>query len=230
MLPRRQSTEWWASIRLLDSAGLPVAGVLYNQISVTVDKEGNGTPVTLTIVEADWLERTQGALAGGGHYKLRLPASALDTVGDLAFAVKTSDGGARFDGLVYVAAHNADDLYTLIGNPSYGAVVSDIAQAIAFASSASVDAAAIKAKTNNLPSDPADQSLLMAAISSANAKPDVETLLKFHTNRRKKFRTGPNAYRTIVYDDDTTSPFHTMVMKDEDGNPTYDDVAELEPE
>ncbi len=90
---------------------------------------------------------------------------------------------------------------------------------------------AIKAKTDNLPSDPADESLIIAAVDALAAvigtpaqasvsadlaymQVDVDFLRKMQANRMK---IDPAAKQTTFYDDDGTTPLavpHTSPARD----------------
>lgn len=233
MIQVKQSTDAWVPVRFLDSWGLPMTGLTYTSVTATVNKWGStSTTSDATPASAsDFFEVTTGAFANLGHYKLKLPAALLNVEGGLTYAVQsTVVGVAGYPGEVMVVGALPGELYSRLGAPAGASVAEDVQQALAYASSASVDAAAIQTR---LPSDPADQSILLTAINNidfSDMEDLLETILKFHANRRKKFETGENANKTIVYDDDGETPLFTFAMKDEDGNPAFDDAVELEPE
>jgi hypothetical protein len=227
MIQVKLSTDAWVPVRFLDSWGLPMTGITYTSVTATVNKWGStSTGFDATPASAsDFFEVTAGAFANLGHYKLKLPAALLNVPGGLTLAAASSVVGvAGYLGEIDVVSNIASDIYDRLGPPQGPYIAADILQAVTFASSASVDTAAIRAKTVNLPSDPADQSIILSAINNIDLG-DIELylyeILQCHINRRKKFSTGPNANKTIVYDDDGTTPLFTFAMKDEAGEPEF---------
>lgn len=91
------------------------------------------------------------------------------TAGDLAALITTVDGivdtiVARVVGTIAAGTHNpqSGDAYARLGAPAGASHAADVA-------AVKSDTAAIKTKTDNLPTDPADESLIEAAITSATA-------------------------------------------------------------
>ncbi len=140
----KQSTSTRLPVALRNvSTGLPLLGVLYSAVTATVLK-ADGTLVTLTLSSsADWAEVTTGAFNGTGTYELVVPTSASGVVGRLVVAVAVSGALDVPVAVIDVVASLASDIQTVVD--------------------------AIKAKTDNLPSDPADESLLEAAITAATS-------------------------------------------------------------
>ena len=106
-----------------------------------------------------------GATADGnnGEYAVTWDATDSDTVGELHWSVLVS--GALL----------AWGIFTVLEEAVYDALFASSAGG--YATQASVDAVdtvvdAIKAKTDNLPSDPADHSLVMAEIAAVKSKTD----------------------------------------------------------
>lgn len=84
----KQNTSARVLVRLLDSAGAPVTGILYSGITAVVGKS-DLSEATLTVTAGDWSEADNG-LAGKGVYWLTLPTTATNQLGDLVYCVSAT--------------------------------------------------------------------------------------------------------------------------------------------
>ncbi len=76
-------------VRLLDTWAMPITGVTFDQVTVTLEK-GDGVVVNVPVdnaAGAHWTEVTTGAFAGKGKYDLTIPASYINVVGPFVYAV-----------------------------------------------------------------------------------------------------------------------------------------------
>lgn len=106
------------------------------------------------------LTETAGLLAGGfkKFFNIAAPASTMDVLArvTLADTVTTYTGNTPQTG----------DAYARLGAPAGASVSADVA-------AVKVDTAAVKAKTDNLPSDPADASDIAGSFTTVNTKLDT---------------------------------------------------------
>jgi hypothetical protein len=142
----------------LDAAGVRTAvGLASANLDTQLSAANNGTPPTVgAIADAVCDEALAGHTTAGTVGKAVADAAAIapPAAATIASAVRT-------------------ELATELGRVD-AAVTSRLASA-SYTAPANSDVAAIKAKTDNLPSDPADESLLEAAITAA--VPSVPTAL-----------------------------------------------------
>lgn len=146
------------------TTGQAVNGVLYTQVQATVCK-ADGTLVDLTIGPSDWAQLTQSAYSQKGYYNLIVPASVCDQPGILQVGVAVS-GADFFPGVVDLRSALTDDVYSRIGVPVLADISHDIQAISAGTGSGGFQPTdrdmmvAIKAKTDNLPSDPASNTYI----------------------------------------------------------------------
>lgn len=121
---------------------------------------------------------TLTAISNGAYY-VALTAAELDTLGAIIVRYKSANT-AEFQDLAYVVAYDSYDV-TAQGLTNLDAKVSDVKAKTdnlptdpADESLLEAAIAVVTAKTNNLPSDPADESLLEAAIAAIPAAPTKE--------------------------------------------------------
>ena len=157
-------------------------GALYNNVQASIIKN-DGTVVDLgELVPADWTPITTGAYSLRGYYLLKIPASAIDQEGLLHYGVAVT-GVEFYPGVATVRANTEKDIHDRIGAP-VGADLShdiqDISGAVGggggFSSTDRDNLLAVKAKTDNLPIDPADQSLVELAIAGSFTPSDRANL------------------------------------------------------
>lgn len=143
MIPVTQNTSARIQFRLRSAAdGTLLTGIAYSAVTATVRK-ADGTNASLTVGPTDWEELSSGAFANSGTYELLLPSSATSVVGGLTIALAATGAAETSVDWLWVRASTEADVKAV--------------------------ADAIKAKTDNLPSDPADESLLEAAVTAATS-------------------------------------------------------------
>lgn len=131
----------------MTDSGDHVSGKTSLTLTITASKDGAAfASITPTVTER-----------GNGWYNLALTTSHTDTLGDLALNI-TATGADPTDLVAQVIAFLATVAVNLDA-----AVSSRSDPATAQSISSNADITAIKGKTDNLPSDPADQSLVIAA-------------------------------------------------------------------
>ncbi len=230
----KQSTSTRLPVALRNvSNGMPLLGVLYSAVTATVLK-ADGALATLTLSSsADWAEVTTGAFSGTGTYELVVPTSATSVVGRLVIAVT-----------VVGALDSPVSVIDVVGG-----LTADVAS----------DLAAVKAKTDNLPSDPADESLLEAAITAATSPlatssalttvgnnvtsligdvADVQTAVDSvavdaETSRKVlvgRYKLDVDANTLTFYDEDGTTPLFVFDTFDAVGAAATDGVFERVPQ
>lgn len=99
---------------------------------------------------------------GSGWYSLALTSSHTDTLGDLALHV-TGSGADPTDTLLQVVAYDFADAVSL-GLSRIDAAISSRLATVGYTAPDNTGIAAIKAKTDNLPTDPAAESTVESAI------------------------------------------------------------------
>jgi hypothetical protein len=140
-----------------------MAGVAYSSINCTVIKS-DGTMFNLTVSPSMWEEKTQGAYSQAGYYNILIPATYTDQPGVFQYMV-TCVGAARYPGVVKIVVADATDVYNRLGTPVSTSISADIQNVSAgsssgggFGSDDRTTLLAVKAKTDNLPSDPVSTS------------------------------------------------------------------------
>ena len=111
MIEYKQSVAKRVPVRIFDNAGNPVAGIAFGAVTASVQK-ADGSTAAVTVTISDWSETTFGAFSGTGSYELILPAGALDTTGQLIYAISTP-GNRTHVGVIKVVANEEVDTYTL---------------------------------------------------------------------------------------------------------------------
>jgi len=136
-------------VLLVDSSGKLETGVALGDVTVVTSKNG-GVLTGFTLTDK-WAE------LGQGLYTINFAAGDLDTEGFFAYLV-TVAGCDQYSGMMYVSDWESN----------VDSILEDTATTLP-ASIATVDTVvdAIKGKTDALPTDPADESLLEAAITAA---------------------------------------------------------------
>lgn len=124
MFEVKQSQSVAVPVRLFDASDVPIAGVLFSAVTVTVVKS-NGTTATYTPNVADWDEVTAGAAASQGLYQLTTLTTDTDTTGPLLYVAKTASSKA-FIGSIKVVANEEVDTFGRIGAPSGASISADI--------------------------------------------------------------------------------------------------------
>ena len=153
---------------ILDSAGAEYASAVIGDLSIS--KNGG----TLTALAS---AATLTHIANG-QYTLVMTTGNLDTLGRLQITCNKSTYQMPPVGLNIVPADRYDSL--VLGTDRFDANVTHVADTsqtagdiyasqVAIAGYIDTEVSAIKAKTDNLPSDPADQSAVEAAITAATS-------------------------------------------------------------
>jgi len=149
MVILKQSTARKLPVLLVDSGGAVMASVAEGDVTVVTSKNGGAlTGFTLT---DKWTE------LGQGLYTIDFANTDLDTEGFFAYLV-TVTGCDQYSGIMYVSdwETNVDSILE-----DTATTLDDKINTI----DTVVDA--IKGKTDNLPTDPADESLIQAGITAA---------------------------------------------------------------
>jgi hypothetical protein len=142
----KQSTSGnYIRVGIANSSGVGVTGLAFSAPVIKIVKPGFAA-VTKSLSAPDWVE------AGQGWYWLRLSAGDCDTLGQnmVLTSYLAVEGEYDFD----IAANLESDIFERLGAP----VVT-----------VSADIATVKLKTDGLPSDPADESIVLAAIAAIPA-------------------------------------------------------------
>jgi hypothetical protein len=107
----KRSVAAFAPVKMVDTAGLGVTGLVYTDITLSVLK-ADGTVATSSPGVSDWVEATAGAFASQGIYAVRLSATDLGQAGMLVYAV--SGGTAKtYSGAVEVVANIESETYAM---------------------------------------------------------------------------------------------------------------------
>lgn len=160
--------------KLVDSAaGTPETGLTIANIDATyVRNRAAAVKNDLTALAAVDTAHTDNkgieidATNAPGLYRIDFPDAAFATGVDKVILSVTCAGCDPAMMFIELADNEVVDVYSRIGAPAGASVSADIA-------AMKVDTAAIKAKTDNLPSDPADASDIASSFSSLNTKIDT---------------------------------------------------------
>jgi len=157
-------------------------GALYNNVLATIIKN-DGTVVDLgELAPTDWTQIETGAYSLRGYYLLKIPASAIDQEGMLHYGVAVT-GVEFYPGVATVRANTEKNIFDRIGAPVGASISADIQNISAAVGGEGGFQAAdrqtlldVKAKTDLLPTDPADQSLVEAAVAATFTASDRSNL------------------------------------------------------
>lgn len=190
MLLGLNDTDTSITIQIVDDSGLPVTGLVAATMPTIKLCSATGADVTVTLSDLASLSasHSDGGVyeRGEGYYRLDLPDSAATSAGEKTIRGETTDKRVIAERIV-VAAKIAS-VTGAVGSVTSGvtlandsitssavaaSAVTEIQSGLALASdlatlTAYVDTevAAIKAKTDNLPADPADASDIAASFAS----------------------------------------------------------------
>lgn len=139
MLLFKQNVADWIAIRIEDAAGAGVTGLAYNAATFKLGKAGGAGAAKSLAASGEWVE------IGNGFYWAKLAAADLDTLGPGVFVVSYLGAEAGYPFVVRAKLE------------------SDVDTSVA---AVKTDTAAIKAKTDNLPANPASQTNLDVAVST----------------------------------------------------------------
>jgi hypothetical protein len=113
MIEYKQGVTAKVPVRLLDTSGSGVTGVLVGAISVTVVKS-DGTVQNVTPAGGDWTEITTGAFNGTGMYELQLSGSSfLNITGAFTYAVANASA-KTYLGTVKIVAYEEVDTKAVV--------------------------------------------------------------------------------------------------------------------
>lgn len=167
-IPTQEETNYTEFIVIAYKTGcIPASVTVVTTASATAGKVDvgafGGTAVTGRDIGASVL------LAADQAVNCTKVNGTAQTAGDLAALITTVDGivdtiVARVVGTIAAGTHNPQtgDCYARLGAPAGASHAADVA-------AVKSDTAAVKAKTDNLPTDPADQSAVEAAITAATS-------------------------------------------------------------
>lgn len=110
MFETKQNASVRVPVRLIDTGGNPVTGVVYTAVTVTIEKP-NGTTANVTMSGGIWSEVTVGAFTGTGKYTLVLPSSVTDVIGVACVAIAAT-GAVTATNLFKIVALDAADAYS----------------------------------------------------------------------------------------------------------------------
>lgn len=174
---KKGSTDRSVVVRIIDSTdGTPETGVLYNTAGIDLWYRREGAAKT-SITEATLAALTTAHADGGflhvsdGAYRLDLPDAAFATGANYVDFGGTVTGMVVIGGRVKLVAYDPEDAAGL-GLSRVDVASSTLATAANLATLddfVDTEVAAIKAKTDNLPSDPADASDIAASFASIAA-------------------------------------------------------------
>src|SRR5882672_10891648 len=125
MFEVKQNLATRVPVRIFDTNGNPVAGVVFGAVTVTVVKADNIT-ASYTPVTGDWAEITTGAAANQGLYQLQFKTTDTSVTGPLIYCVNTATS-KTFVGSIKVVANEEVDTFSRIGAPVGASISADIA-------------------------------------------------------------------------------------------------------
>jgi hypothetical protein len=156
----KQSTAVNVMVFMTDSAD-HIAGKAGLTLTITLSKDGGAfAAITPTVTDR-----------GNGWYNLALTASHTDTLGDICIHI-TSTGADPSDLKMLVVAFDANSA-TNLGLTNLDGTVSSRLATAGYTAPDNASITAIKAKTDNLPSDPADASVLAGLIETVDTVVDA---------------------------------------------------------
>jgi hypothetical protein len=163
----KQNASVRVFVRLVDVGDryTPITGKTGADATVTFAK-GDGTTANYA-GSATLTELSAGAYSGAGIYQLTVPTAVTDVLGPLGYIISVS-GAEKFPGEpLDVVANTAADNYTRLGAPAGASHAADVAAVKSAVDTNATNVTAVKAKTDNLPGDPASQATTGTAITSA---------------------------------------------------------------
>lgn len=192
------------------TTGVPLTGVLYNNVSVTIYNLTSGTgPTNVTMSAGMWTELTTGAFNGQGCYVLAIPDTAIPTEGTYQVAVSHANGETFFTIFDVVGATHGE-IAVAAGDATAAKTAAEAAESAASDALVAATAASGYAQT-------AAQNATDGAASALLAK-------KMLVNKATELN---NEY--IVYDDDGVTPLKKFDTKDSAGNLVSTGIAQRIP-
>lgn len=174
MLVKKGSTNVSVELYIVDSGdGTPELSVAYNTSGIDLNYRRDGAAVT-SITEADLASLTTAHTDGGfkaianGRYRLDVPDAAFASGVDKVTIGGTVTGMVVYPLTIQLVDFDPQDA-TRLGLTALPNAAADAAGGLPISDTGGLDLDAIKAKTDNLPSDPADQSLIIAATDAITA-------------------------------------------------------------
>jgi hypothetical protein len=149
----KQSVAAQLYVRIADTSNVGITGIADTGVTAKLSKNGLSFSA-FTVTSGNWTE------VGNGIYSIALATGNTDTLGGLLFGLFYTAGGSELFIEAQVVANVEADTFARLGAPAGASIAADLATIDDFIDA---EVAAIKAKTDNLPSDPADQSLIIAA-------------------------------------------------------------------
>jgi hypothetical protein len=158
-----------------DSTELPVTGLAHNAAAFEVEKEGQAGVLTKSTVSGDWLE------GDNGSYQLRLTSLAGGLPGDGVANDTDTLGTHVLHSTINGKTVMVEYCVVAAGGGGGGPSAADIADAVldevvsghVGAGSLGAVIAGVATKTDPLPSDPADASVVAGLIAGVDAKVDI---------------------------------------------------------
>lgn len=176
---KKGATSQTVYVEILDSTsttGGRKTGLVFNTSSLTgyyVRNGGSATAITLATLAAANSAWSSGgfkevdATNMPGVYRLDVPDAAIATGAEsVVFTLKGATGMAQVSLEVQLVDNTPGDVYTRLGAPIAASISADIQVIDDFVDT---EVAAIKAKTDNLPSDPADASDIAGSFAMVNS-------------------------------------------------------------
>lgn len=141
------------------ASGLGTTGLTNSSCTFKLKKPGVAAAAK-TFTGPEWVE------IGNGWYEATILAGDVDTLGMCGLVVIPPGGGPEGDYPYQVVANITSDVFTRLGAPVGASVSADVAALKVVVDAIKVVVDAITLKTANLPSDPADHSLIIDATNA----------------------------------------------------------------
>jgi hypothetical protein len=110
MIEIKRGQDNWVPVRMLDSGGAPITGIVFGSVSVSVRSADAGALVTYAPTTGQWAPVDTGAFAGTGVYNLVIPSSVAYAEGSVTYAVGVS-GARTYIGAVKGVTYIESDTY-----------------------------------------------------------------------------------------------------------------------
>jgi len=110
MIEIKSGQDCWVPVRLVDSAGTAITGVVFGSVSVSVRAADTGAVDSYTPTSGQWLEATSGAFASTGVYHLIIPGTITLPQGVVTYAV-AAGSAVTYVGAVKSVAYEESDTY-----------------------------------------------------------------------------------------------------------------------
>lgn len=171
MFRQKINTVCKLPVRLYDTTGAVVGGVLAANAAAWICK-GDGTRAQITIdgVNSIWSgEIVDGTFSGKGFYVLTIAAGLINVLGPTSVSINGVNGGTTGTavGEFEVVTNLESDVYTRLGAPAGASIAADIAAIKSDTGSNVTNIGLVKAKTDNLPADPASNTQVNTRLAAS---------------------------------------------------------------